>query len=286
MSQRMPVLCAATGRRNLSDRVRESTRARASSSDKLMALGKLSAGLAHELNNPAAAARRAATNCSARLKSLRAADLACAATTSRPSSARSSRSSSGPPSRGARTPEPLERARAERPRGRAHSVARRSAESGKRLGHGVTRWPRRAWNEAASGAVARRGRARKSSATCSHASRHKSDGANSCLTSRREHESHLGTGRGDQRVLLHGSGAGQRSGRAQRAGEHALILKHKLKKKNIPVVSEYAEDFRASRRTAASSIRCGRTSSTTRLTRCRTAGVSGADRREAVDVLD
>ncbi|MGA3027148.1 MAG: ATP-binding protein [Bryobacteraceae bacterium] len=45
----------------LADRVRENTRAD-QQRDKLMALGKLSAGLAHELNNPAAAARRAAAD--------------------------------------------------------------------------------------------------------------------------------------------------------------------------------------------------------------------------------
>jgi signal transduction histidine kinase len=42
---------------NMSDRVRESTRAE-QQREKLAALGKLSAGLAHELNNPAAAIRR------------------------------------------------------------------------------------------------------------------------------------------------------------------------------------------------------------------------------------
>lgn len=43
----------------MSDRIREITRLE-TQQEKLMALGKLSAGLAHELNNPAAAARRAA----------------------------------------------------------------------------------------------------------------------------------------------------------------------------------------------------------------------------------
>jgi CRP-like cAMP-binding protein len=58
MLQRMPLLAERLVWL-LSDRVRESTK-QDQQRDKLMALGKLSAGLAHELNNPAAAARRAA----------------------------------------------------------------------------------------------------------------------------------------------------------------------------------------------------------------------------------
>lgn len=45
----------------LTDRVRESTRT-VTQSEKLTAIGKLTAGLAHELNNPSAAARQAATS--------------------------------------------------------------------------------------------------------------------------------------------------------------------------------------------------------------------------------
>jgi signal transduction histidine kinase len=51
----------------MSDRVRDSTRAQ-QQREKLMALGKLSAGLAHELNNPAAAVRRAASSLRDRLQ--------------------------------------------------------------------------------------------------------------------------------------------------------------------------------------------------------------------------
>ena len=71
--QRMPVLAQRLVG-IMSDRVRETTKAE-QERDKLMALGKLSAGLAHELNNPAAAATRAANDLLSTLEELRAADL-------------------------------------------------------------------------------------------------------------------------------------------------------------------------------------------------------------------
>ena len=73
MFQRMPVLVQRLVG-IMSDRVRESATLD-QQQDKLMALGKLSAGLAHELNNPAAGATRAADDMIETLKELRAADM-------------------------------------------------------------------------------------------------------------------------------------------------------------------------------------------------------------------
>ena len=54
----------------MSDRIRETTRIE-QQRDRLASLGKLSAGLAHELNNPASAAKRAASQLRAILKKIR-----------------------------------------------------------------------------------------------------------------------------------------------------------------------------------------------------------------------
>jgi signal transduction histidine kinase len=73
MLQRMPQL----GQRLvaiMSDRIRESTRLE-QQREKLMALGKLSAGLAHELNNPAAAAQRATASLREALETVRDASI-------------------------------------------------------------------------------------------------------------------------------------------------------------------------------------------------------------------
>ena len=58
----------------MSDRIRETTRLE-QQRDRLASLGKLSAGLAHELNNPASAAKRAASQLSDILKKIRDASL-------------------------------------------------------------------------------------------------------------------------------------------------------------------------------------------------------------------
>ena len=58
----------------MSDRIRETTRFE-QQRDRLVALGKLSAGLAHELNNPASAAKRATSQLRAILKRIRDASL-------------------------------------------------------------------------------------------------------------------------------------------------------------------------------------------------------------------
>src|SRR5437763_2778370 len=54
----------------MSDRIRETTRVE-QQRDRLVSLGKLSAGLAHELNNPASAAKRAASQLRQMLKRVR-----------------------------------------------------------------------------------------------------------------------------------------------------------------------------------------------------------------------
>lgn len=58
----------------MSDRIRETTRFE-QQRDRLAALGKLSAGLAHELNNPASAAKRATSQLRSILKRVRDASL-------------------------------------------------------------------------------------------------------------------------------------------------------------------------------------------------------------------
>src|SRR6201999_4674246 len=54
----------------MSDRIREATRVE-QQRDRLASLGKLSAGLAHELNNPASAARRATSQLRSTMKRIK-----------------------------------------------------------------------------------------------------------------------------------------------------------------------------------------------------------------------
>src|SRR6202043_1892693 len=58
----------------MSDRIRETTRIE-QQRDRLASLGKLSAGLAHELNNPASAAKRAASQLREMIKKIKSASL-------------------------------------------------------------------------------------------------------------------------------------------------------------------------------------------------------------------
>jgi len=71
--QKMPVLTQRLVGL-MSDRIRETTRLE-QQRDRLASLGKLSAGLAHELNNPASAARRAASQLRDILKKIKSASL-------------------------------------------------------------------------------------------------------------------------------------------------------------------------------------------------------------------
>ena len=71
--QKMPVLTQRLVGL-MSDRIRETTRFE-QQRDRLAALGKLSAGLAHELNNPASAAKRATSQLRATIKRVRDASL-------------------------------------------------------------------------------------------------------------------------------------------------------------------------------------------------------------------
>ena len=71
--QKMPVLTQRLVGM-MSDRIRETTR-REQQQDRLASLGKLSAGLAHELNNPASAAKRAASQLRHMLTKIRNASL-------------------------------------------------------------------------------------------------------------------------------------------------------------------------------------------------------------------
>ncbi|MGI9074227.1 MAG: sensor histidine kinase [Bryobacteraceae bacterium] len=73
MLERMPILHQRLVN-ILSDRIRETTTAD-QQREKLMALGKISAGLAHELNNPASAARRGVDNLRQAFTSVRTAAL-------------------------------------------------------------------------------------------------------------------------------------------------------------------------------------------------------------------
>ena len=73
--QRMPELTTRLVAM-MSDRIREGTRIE-QQRDRLVSLGKLSAGLAHELNNPASAAKRAAIKCAIRLQNCEAQTRSC-----------------------------------------------------------------------------------------------------------------------------------------------------------------------------------------------------------------
>ena len=249
--------------------------------EKLAALGQMSAGLAHELNNPAAAAKRSAAALGRRARRARRRD--------RPRSSSRASSARRPRQFVALKREAIERAQ---DGGRARRARRRRRRGrDRRAGSSATASPERV----AAGRAARRGRARRGLARrrrgrdAGSALPSRSPGSPTTLTARaladdlRETTERMSTlvkaikdyTYMDQAVL-------------QEVDVHdgleatLTILGHKLKHTRIEVAAPLRRRrCRASASTGPSSTRSGRTCSTTRSTRSASTGTID-DRHRAV----